>query len=102
MQTESIVPATHFILFGAMGDLACLPVPADQVSAFAVRGQYAQGWIEGRHTVGYCDEPGIAFDSNVETYAAAERLVARDGRAWLTPSQWHPRSAGESAADDER
>ena len=33
---------------------------------------------------------------------AAERLVARDGRAWLTPSQWHPRDTSEPAATGDR
>ena len=54
---------------------ACRSIPVDQVSAFAVRGQYASGWIEGQQTAGYRDEPGIAPDSNVETYAAVKLLV---------------------------
>lgn len=54
---------------------ACRPIPADQVAAFAVRGQYAGGWIEGVHAVGYREEAGIASDSNAETYAAIKLLV---------------------------
>lgn len=54
---------------------ACRRIPADNVSAFAVRGQYANGWIKGEAVAGYCDEPGIDPHSNVETYAAVKLLV---------------------------
>ncbi len=54
---------------------ACRHIRPEQVPAFAVRGQYATGWIEGEHVPGYRDEPQIAADSNVETYAAVKLLV---------------------------
>jgi glucose-6-phosphate 1-dehydrogenase len=54
---------------------ACRPIPADNVPAFAVRGQYAAGWIEGERVVAYRDEPGIDVHSNTETYAAVKLLV---------------------------
>jgi glucose-6-phosphate 1-dehydrogenase len=54
---------------------ACRPIPADNVTAFAVRGQYAAGWIEGEHVAAYRQEPGIDAYSNTETYAAIKLLV---------------------------
>jgi glucose-6-phosphate 1-dehydrogenase len=54
---------------------ACRPIPADNVTAFAVRGQYAAGWIEGERVVAYREEPGIDAHSNTETYAAVKLLV---------------------------
>lgn len=54
---------------------ACRPIPIDKVSSFAVRGQYDKGWIAGDAVAGYRDEPDIAEDSNVETYAAVKLLV---------------------------
>ncbi len=54
---------------------ACRRIPADNVRAFAVRGQYAGGWIEGQAVPGYCHEPDIAPGSNTETYAAIKLLV---------------------------
>ncbi len=54
---------------------ACRRIPADDVRRFAVRGQYAGGWIEGEAVPGYCDEPDIAAGSNTETYAAIKLLV---------------------------
>jgi glucose-6-phosphate 1-dehydrogenase len=54
---------------------ACRRIPPDQVSTFAVRGQYAEGWIEGESVPGYRAEPGVAADSGVETYAAVKLLV---------------------------
>jgi glucose-6-phosphate 1-dehydrogenase len=54
---------------------ACRPIPVDNVTAFAVRGQYAAGWIEGERVVAYRDEAGIDARSNTETYAAVKLLV---------------------------
>jgi len=54
---------------------ACRPIPADNVTAFAVRGQYAAGWLEGEHVPGYRQEAGIDARSNTETYAAIKLLV---------------------------
>jgi glucose-6-phosphate 1-dehydrogenase len=54
---------------------ACRPIPADNITAFAVRGQYGAGWIEGKQVPAYRDEPDIAADSTVETYAAIKLLV---------------------------
>lgn len=54
---------------------ACRPIPADNITAFAVRGQYGAGWIQGEHLPAYRDEAGINPQSNIETYAAIKLLV---------------------------
>lgn len=54
---------------------ACRPIPPDAVADFAVRGQYGEGWIRGKHVVAYRNEPGVAADSNTETYAALRLLI---------------------------
>ena len=46
-----------------------VPAPED-VERLAVRGQYGPGAIEGKPVPGYRQEPGVAPDSTVETYAA--------------------------------
>ncbi|MEX2672462.1 MAG: glucose-6-phosphate dehydrogenase [Phycisphaeraceae bacterium] len=48
---------------------AVRPISADQVSRAALRGQY-HGQGNGERVPGYLDEPGVAKDSNTETYAA--------------------------------
>ena len=47
----------------------------DQVDQFAVRGQYADGWVDGERIVGYRKERGVRPDSNTETYAAVKFLI---------------------------
>ena len=54
---------------------ACRPIPPDNVGAFAVRGQYDAGWIDGEPVPGYREEPGVAPDSNTETFAAIKLLI---------------------------
>ena len=49
---------------------AIRPIKPDEVSKYAVRGQYGDGWIGGKQVPGYREEPGVAPDSNVETYVA--------------------------------
>jgi glucose-6-phosphate 1-dehydrogenase len=41
-----------------------------EVARDTVRGQYAEGWVEGEKVAAYRDEPGVAKDSQTETYAA--------------------------------
>jgi len=43
---------------------------AEEVDRMAVRGQYGSGAIAGEEVPGYRQEPGVAQDSPVETYAA--------------------------------
>jgi glucose-6-phosphate 1-dehydrogenase len=54
---------------------ACRPLPEDNITAFAVRGQYGAGWTQGERVPAYRDEPGIQPHSNIETYAAIKLLV---------------------------
>ena len=54
---------------------AIRPIPADEVERFAARGQYAPGYVEGRRVPGYREEPGVAPDSRVETFAAVKLPV---------------------------
>ena len=45
------------------------------VHNFAVRGQYNEGWIEGKKVKAYRDEKGVAADSNTETFAAFKFFI---------------------------
>ncbi|MBN2352347.1 MAG: glucose-6-phosphate dehydrogenase [Spirochaetales bacterium] len=40
-----------------------------------LRGQYASGTVGGEAVPGYCEEPGVAADSPVETYAAVRLFL---------------------------
>ncbi|AMR41176.1 glucose-6-phosphate dehydrogenase [Elizabethkingia anophelis] len=52
----------------------------DQVSHYAVRGQYGPGIIDGVESKGYRQENGIAPDSNTETFAAVKFYL--DNERW--------------------
>jgi glucose-6-phosphate 1-dehydrogenase len=54
---------------------AIRPIPFEQINDFAVRGQYAAGWIEGQRVKAYQDEPDVAAGSLTETYAALKLFV---------------------------
>jgi glucose-6-phosphate 1-dehydrogenase len=54
---------------------AIRPIPFEQINDFAVRGQYAAGWIEGERAKDYRQEPDVAKDSLTETYAALKLFV---------------------------
>jgi len=54
---------------------ACRPIRPDTVPLHAARGQYGDGWIKGEQVPSYREEPDIATDSNIETYAAVKLLV---------------------------
>ena len=47
----------------------------ESVRESAVRGQYAEGWMEGKQVPGYRDEPGAKPQSNTETFAAVKFFV---------------------------
>ena len=51
---------------------AIRPIPRDQVSDFAARGQYDEGLIDGKPVIGYREEPDVARDSGTETFAAVK------------------------------
>jgi glucose-6-phosphate 1-dehydrogenase len=54
---------------------AVRPITADQVAAYAVRGQYGPGVINGKPVPGYREEPDVAKDSPTPTYAAMKLLI---------------------------
>jgi glucose-6-phosphate 1-dehydrogenase len=54
---------------------AIRPIPQDQIHHFAVRGQYASGWIEGEQVSAYRQEPDVHPESATETYAALKLFV---------------------------
>jgi len=54
---------------------AIRPIRPEHVHRFAVRGQYAAGWIQGEHVHAYRDEPNVAPDSLTETFAAVKLFV---------------------------
>jgi glucose-6-phosphate 1-dehydrogenase len=45
------------------------------VHKYAIRGQYNNGWIEGKKVKAYRDEPGVSKNSNTETFAALKLYV---------------------------
>jgi glucose-6-phosphate 1-dehydrogenase len=59
--------------------LRAISIP-DDLSTFAVRGQYEQGWLAGQRAIGYRQEDGVAEDSTTETYAAVRLGV--ETRRW--------------------
>lgn len=50
-------------------------LPANDLSRFAVRGQYGPGWLEGEHVKGYRLEPEVEPTSATETFAALKLFV---------------------------
>jgi glucose-6-phosphate 1-dehydrogenase len=54
---------------------AIRPIPEDQVSQFAVRGQYGPGYVRGNNVSGYRQERDVAPKSNTETFAALKLFV---------------------------
>jgi glucose-6-phosphate 1-dehydrogenase len=59
--------------------LGALKPPSD-LAAYAVRGQYDQGWLAGERVRAYRAEEGVADDSRTETYAAVRLEV--ETRRW--------------------
>jgi len=55
---------------------AIVPPAVDQVSAMAVRAQYAAGVSGGKPVPGYLEEPGVDPDSHTETYAALRLQIS--------------------------
>ncbi|HEU5323734.1 MAG TPA: glucose-6-phosphate dehydrogenase, partial [Methylomirabilota bacterium] len=54
---------------------AIRPIDPDKVDEVALRGQYAEGYVDGRHVAGYRQERGVGRDSTTETYATLRLLV---------------------------
>ena len=59
--------------------LRAITLPAD-MRAYAVRGQYDQGWLAGERAVAYRGEDGISPESKTETYAAVRLGI--ETRRW--------------------
>lgn len=59
--------------------LSAARIPED-LDLYAVRGQYAAGWLGGEEVVGYVDEGGFDSGSTTETYAAIR--VDIQNRRW--------------------
>lgn len=47
----------------------------EDVHNYAVRGQYAEGWVKGEAVKGYRQEEGVNPDSNTETFAAIKFFI---------------------------
>jgi glucose-6-phosphate 1-dehydrogenase len=54
---------------------AVRPIPTEQLSRNAVRGQYGPGWLEGERVPGYRDEPSVDASSTIETFAAVKLFI---------------------------
>ena len=54
---------------------ALRPITPHEVGSLTVRGQYGPGFIAGERVVGYREEPGVAQDSNTETFVALKCFV---------------------------
>ncbi|MGE5317344.1 MAG: glucose-6-phosphate dehydrogenase, partial [Chloroflexota bacterium] len=47
----------------------------DEINKFTVRGQYGEGWIEGKKVPGYRQEPDVNPNSGKETFAAVKLFI---------------------------
>jgi glucose-6-phosphate 1-dehydrogenase len=54
---------------------AVRPIGKHDIDHYAVRGQYASGWIQGEHVAAYREEENVRPDSNTETFAALKLFV---------------------------
>jgi len=59
--------------------LRAITLPADR-AAYAVRGQYQQGWLAGERVLAYRAEKDVPEDSKTESYAAVRLGI--DTRRW--------------------
>jgi len=54
---------------------AIQPLSPEDVLTCMVRGQYAEGNVDGQRVVSYRNEPDVAHDSNTETFVALKLLI---------------------------
>jgi glucose-6-phosphate 1-dehydrogenase len=54
---------------------AVRPIEPAELYKSAARGQYGPGYFQGKPVPGYREEPGVAPDSNTETFAAVKLYV---------------------------
>jgi glucose-6-phosphate 1-dehydrogenase len=59
---------------------AVKPMQPRDVAENVIRGQYVSGWVEGQRIVSYRDAPGVAPDSETETFVALR--LAIDSWRW--------------------
>jgi glucose-6-phosphate 1-dehydrogenase len=59
--------------------LGAITLP-DDLERYAIRGQYAQGWVAGERALGYHQEKDVPPDSTTETYVAVRLGV--QNRRW--------------------
>ncbi|MHA3702346.1 glucose-6-phosphate dehydrogenase [Jatrophihabitans sp. YIM 134969] len=59
--------------------LRAITLPED-LAAYAIRGQYDQGWLAGERVKAYRAEDGVPPESNTETYAAVKLNI--ETRRW--------------------
>lgn len=50
-------------------------ISPDMVNECAIRGQYREGWIQGKKVCGYREEEGVAAGSETATYVALKLLI---------------------------
>jgi glucose-6-phosphate 1-dehydrogenase len=50
-------------------------IPDDEVEEYAVRGQYARGWVWGEEVPGYREEKNVDPDSTTETFVALKMFI---------------------------
>jgi glucose-6-phosphate 1-dehydrogenase len=50
-------------------------IKKEEVHNYAVRGQYDEGWVEGKKVIGYREENDVAPDSPRETFAAVKFFI---------------------------
>jgi glucose-6-phosphate 1-dehydrogenase len=50
-------------------------IKPEEVSQYAVRGQYGGGWVKGEQVPGYREEVGVNPESNTETFAAVKFYI---------------------------
>lgn len=78
---------------------AVRPIHRDAVPQFAVRGQYGPGGSSGNKLPGYRQEPGVATDSQTETFAALKLFIDnwrwQDVPFYLRTGKRLPRRASE-------
>lgn len=50
-------------------------IKPEEINKYTVRGQYGDGWIEGKKVPGYRQEPDVNKNSNKETFAAMKLYI---------------------------
>ena len=51
------------------------PFPLEEIDQYFVRGQYKAGSVNGENVPGYCEEPKVAPDSQIETFITTKLFI---------------------------